>query len=243
MRILDLTSTDSGLEETMKSHGAYCPIAKSVEVLGERWSILVMRELLIGSTKFNDLIRGLHGMSRTMLSKRLRELVTAGLVEKLDGGYHLTPAGQELRPFVFGLGGWGEKWLLGDPDPEEMDPLSLFWHAHARLDISGLPDRRVVIAFELSDRSERFWVVVEAVGSSVCDSDPGFEVDVVVRAKLVTFYRIWYGQQSIASAVKSTDLSFDGTSALVRRMPAVLQLRDPSELGVDASSRRPTWFT
>lgn len=227
----------------MKTHGEYCPIAKSVEVLGERWSILVMRELLIGVTKFNELSRGLPGMSRTMLSKRLRELTAAGLVEKLDGGYHLTPAGQELRPFVFGLGGWGEKWLLGEPDPDELEPLALFWHAHARFDTSELPDRQVVIAFELDDRPERFWVVVESVGCSICDHDPGFDVDVVVRSDLAVLYRIFYHQQSIASAVKSGQLRFEGTPALVRRMPKVLDLTDPSELGVDASSRRPVWLS
>jgi DNA-binding HxlR family transcriptional regulator len=227
----------------MKSHGEYCPIAKSVEVLGERWSILVMRELLIGVSKFNELTRGLPGMSRTMLSKRLRELTAIGLVEKLDGEYHLTPAGQELRPFVFGLGGWGEKWLLGEPDPDELEPLALFWHAHPRFNTSELPDRRVVIAFELDSRPERFWVVVESVGCSICDHDPGFDVDVVVRAELPALYRVFYHQQSVASAVKGGHIRFDGQAALVRRMPNVLDLRDPAELGVDAGSRRPIWLS
>ena len=227
----------------MKTHGQYCPIAKSVEVLGERWSILVMRELLIGSTKFNDLARGLPGMSRTMLSKRLRELETGGLVERLDGEYHLTPAGQELRPIVFGLGAWGEKWLLQEPTPAELDPVSLMWHAHARLDTSELPDRRFVIAFEMDDRPERFWVVVESVGCSVCDVDPGFDVDVIVRAPALTLYRMWYHQEDISAAVKSGELRFVGEPAIVRRMPKVLDLMSPDQLGVDASSRRPVWLS
>ena len=226
----------------MKTYGQYCPIAKSVEVLGERWSILVMRELLLGSSRFNDLARGLPGMSRTMLSKRLRELEAGGVVERLDGGYHLTPAGQELRPIVFGLGAWGEKWLLGEPDPDELDPLSLIWHAHARLDTSELPDRRVVIAFELDDRPERYWIVVESVGCSVCEADPGFDVDVIVRSPLVTLYRIWYHQQTISSAIKRAELRFEGEPAFVRRMPKVLDLSSPDRLGVDESSRRPVWF-
>jgi DNA-binding HxlR family transcriptional regulator len=227
----------------MKSHGEYCPIAKSVEVLGERWSILVMRELLIGVSKFNELTRGLPGMSRTMLSKRLRELTAIGLVEKLDSEYHLTPAGQELRPFVFGLGGWGEKWLLGEPDPDELEPLALFWHVHPRFDTAELPDRRVVIAFELDGRPERFWAVVESVGCSICDHDPGFDVDVLVLAELPALYRVFYNQQSVASAVKSGEVRFEGQAALVRRMPKVLDLLNPAELGVDASSRRPIWLS
>lgn len=225
----------------MKKYGQYCPIAKSVEVLGERWSILVLRDLLIGSTKFNDLARGLPGMSRTMLSKRLRQFEAAGVLERLDGEYHLTPAGHDLRPFIFGLGEWGEKWLLGEPDPEELDPQSLIWHAHARFDTTELPDRRVVLAFEFDDRSERFWVVVESVGCSVCAADPGFEVDIVVRAKLAALYRTWYHQQSVDAAVKAGDIRFEGHAALVRRMPKVFDLISPDLLGVDSSSPRPVW--
>ncbi len=226
----------------MKSHGEYCPIAKSVEVLGERWSILVMRELLIGVSKFNDLTRGLPGISRTMLSKRLRELIAGGLVEKLDGEYLLTPAGQQLRPIIFGLGVWGEEWLLGEPDPDELEPLALFWHAHARFDTSVLPARRVVMAFELDGRPERFWVVAESVGCSICDHDPGFDIDVAVHCDLRALYAVWFHKQSMASALKNGLLRIEGEPALVRRMPKVLDLIDPAELGVDASAPRPIWF-
>ena len=225
----------------MKSYGQYCPIAKSVEVLGERWSILLLRELLIGSTRFNDIARGLPGMSRTMLSKRLREFESAELVERLDGEYHLTPAAKELRGFVFGLGEWGERWLLGEPRPEEIDPLSLFWHAHARFDTSDLPERRVVIAFELTDCPDRFWVVIDTIGCSVCEADPGFDIDVVVRADAATLYRVWYHQQDLHQALKHGDIRLEGQPALTRRMPTVLNLTPPNLLGVDASSPKPTW--
>ena len=225
----------------MKTYGHYCPIAKSVEILGERWSLLLLRELLIGSSRFNDLARGLPGMSRTMLSKRLREFEAAGVVERLDGEYHLTEAGQELRPIVFGLGPWGERWLLGEPDPEELDPVSLMWHAHPRFDTSDLPDRRVVIAFEFEGRPDRYWVVVETTGNSVCDHDPGFEVDVTVRSELVSLYKVWYHQQSIASAVKQGSIRFDGPPAMARRMPKVLELTSPAALEVDPSAPRPVW--
>ena len=225
----------------MKTYGQYCPIAKAVEVLGERWSLLVLRELLIGSTRFNYIARGLPGMSRTMLSKRLREFEAAGLLERLDGEYLLTPSAHEMRPIVFGLGAWGERWLLGEPDPADLDPVTLMWHAHARFDTSVLPDRRVVIAFEMDDRSERFWVVVEEIGCSVCEADPGFDVDVVVRARLADLYRIFYHQLPIEGAVKSGAVRFEGESALVRRMPQVLDLLSPDLLGVDADAPRPVW--
>jgi DNA-binding HxlR family transcriptional regulator/putative sterol carrier protein len=225
----------------VKSYGQYCPIAKSVEVLGERWSILVLRELLIGSVRFNDIARGLPGMSRTMLSKRLREFESAGLIERLDGDYQLTPSAQELRPFVFGLGAWGEQWMLGEPDPNDLDPVTLMWHAHARMNTSDLPARRVVIEFQLDGRPERYWVVVEASGCSVCEADPGFDVDVTVTAALPDLYRVFYHQLDIAAAVKAGQLRFEGEKALVRRMPGVLDLLPPDLLGVDAASPRPTW--
>lgn len=225
----------------MKSYGQYCPIAKSVEVLGERWSILVLRELLIGSTRFNDIARGLPGVSRTLLSKRLREFESAGLVDRIDNEYLLTPAAQDLRPIVFGLGQWGEEWMLAEPDPADLDPVSMFWHAHARFRTADLPDRRVVIAFVLDDRPERFWVVVEAVGCSVCAADPGFDVDVTVSAPLPILYKIFYHQLDIAGALRSGALRFDGERAIVRRMPTVLDLIDPDELGVHPSSPRPVW--
>ncbi len=225
----------------MKSYGQYCPIAKSVEVLGERWSILVMRELLIGSTRFNDIARGLPGMSRTLLSKRLREFESAGLIDRLGNEYLLTPSGQQLRPIVFGLGQWGEEWLLTEPDPADLDPVSLFWHAHARFRTSELPDRRVVIAFVLDDRPERFWVVVESVGCSVCAADPGFDVDVTVSAPLPAFYKIFYSQLDIDTALRSGALRFEGETAIVRRMRRVLDLIDANELGLDPSAPRPVW--
>ena len=225
----------------MKSYGQYCPIAKAVEVLGERWSILVLRDLLIGSTRFNDIARGLPGMSRTMLSKRLREFERAGLVERLDGGYLLTPQGQELRPIVFGLGAWGQEWLLAEPDPADLDPVALIWHSHARFNTSVLPERRVVFHIEMDDRTERFWIVVEQGDCSVCEADPGFEIDVVVRAGLADYYRVFYGRMSVAEAIKSGRLQFEGPPALVRRMPDVLDLLPPDALGRDARAPRPTW--
>lgn len=139
--------------------------------------------------------------------------------------------------------GWGEKWLLGEPDPDELEPLALCWHAHPRFDTSELPDRRVVIAFELNGRPERFWAVVESVGCSICDHDPGFDVDVVVHAELPALYRLFYHQQSVASAVKDGQIRLDGQAALVRRMPKVLDLLNPAVLGVDASAPRPIWLS
>jgi DNA-binding HxlR family transcriptional regulator len=123
-------------------YGQYCPISRAVEVLGERWTLLIVRDLLCGFTRFNDLARGNPGLSRSLLSRRLRQLEQAGVVEHLDGAYRLTEAGEDLRDVVFRLGEWGARWQFGEPRLDELDPELLLWWAHERLDFSVLPNRR-----------------------------------------------------------------------------------------------------
>ncbi len=226
----------------MKGYGQYCPIAKAAEVLGERWSLLVVRELLIGSHTFNDLARGLPTMSRTMLSKRLRELDAAGIVERLDGEYHLTPAGQALRPLVFGLGDWCARWLLEDPLAEECDPDVIMWWGHGRLNTAPLPDRRVVLQFVLTDHRRQYWVVVEDMGCSVCLNDPGYEVDATITTDALTLYRVWYEREPLAAAIKDGRIRFDGPSAITRRLPEVLAIARADVLGASQDAPTPRLF-
>lgn len=213
-----------GVVEAPKGYGQYCPITRAVEVLGERWSLLIVRDLITGSTRFNDLARGNPGLSRSLLSKRLRQLERAGIVEKVDDEYLLTEAGRDLEGVVMGLGAWGARWQFGDPRDEELDPELLMWWVHDRLDLSALPDRRVVLEFDFTDQRRRFWIVRDAGGPSVCSTDPGFEVDVVVRSDLPTMYRIWLGRDQLRRAVRDGAVELSGQDALVRRMTDVLQL-------------------
>jgi DNA-binding HxlR family transcriptional regulator len=205
-------------------YGQYCPISHALDVVGERWSLLILRDMLLGSCRFNDLARGLPGLSRSLLSKRLRQLEAAGLVERLDGRYLLTEAGEGLRPVVFGLGEWGARWSFGEPDPAELDAELLVWWLHTRIDCAELPDRRVVLQLCFSDDRRRFWLLVERGEASVCLVDPGFEVDVTIRCDLSTLYTVWLGKQPLDHALRSGRLVFDGPTALVRRMPRVLLL-------------------
>lgn len=122
------------------SYGQYCPISRAVEVLGERWALLIVRDLLCGHSRFNDLARGNPGLSRSLLAKRLRQLERAGVVERVEGGYHLTAAGLDLRAVVFGLGEWGARWQFGEPRGDELDPELLLWWAHDRLDFVVMAD-------------------------------------------------------------------------------------------------------
>lgn len=224
----------------MKTYGQYCPIAKASEVLGERWSVLVMRELLIGSRKFNDIARGLPEMSRTLLTKRLRQFEEVGLLERVKGEYYLTPAGEDLRPIVFGLGDWTARWMLTDPEPEELDSEKAMWWGHSRIDTSPLPSRRIVIEFQFTDDQRRYWIVVEPdLGASVCLSDPGYEVDVSVRTNVATLCTLWQGRGTVAAAARAGRMEFDGPRALTRLMPQVLSIAHPSVMGTSEDAPRP----
>jgi DNA-binding HxlR family transcriptional regulator len=205
-------------------YGQYCPISRAVEVLGERWTVLIVRDLLCGTSRFNDLARGLPGLSRSLLTRRLRQLEQAGVVERVDGEYLLTPAGQDLRGVVFGLGEWSARWQFGDPTDRELDPELLMWWVHDRLDFSPLPDRRIVLGFRFPDVARRFWIVKDTAGPSVCSADPGYDVDVHVESDLALLYKVFLGRTDLRQAVRDGSLSFHGPRALVRRMPEVLQL-------------------
>jgi DNA-binding HxlR family transcriptional regulator len=207
-----------------RGYGQYCPITRAVEVLGERWSLLILRDLITGATRFNDLARGNPGLSRSLLSKRLRQLERAGIVDHVDDQYLLTPAGRDLEPLVLGLGEWGAKWQFDDPREDELDPELLMWWVHGRLDLSLLPDRRFVIEFAFLDERRRFWIVNDTRGPSVCTTDPGFEVDVQVESLLMTMYQGWLGRIDLRAALRDGRVALHGAPALVRRMPDVLQL-------------------
>ncbi|MEU7143881.1 winged helix-turn-helix transcriptional regulator [Nocardia sp. NPDC046473] len=209
---------------TTPGYGQYCPISRALDVLGERWSLLIVRDLFLGTTRFNDLARGLPGLSRSLLAKRLRQFERAGLVDKIGSEYLLTAAGQELEPILFGLGEWGARWTFGDPRPEELDPAVLVWWMHTRLDTSSFPGRRQVLAVRFSDVPDRFWIVIESGVPSVCAADPGYPVDVAILSDVSSLYQVWLGRLPLAQAIRTGRVTFAGPTALTRRMSSVLQL-------------------
>ncbi|WP_338758084.1 winged helix-turn-helix transcriptional regulator [Nocardia vulneris] len=209
---------------TTPGYGQYCPISRALDVLGERWSLLIVRDLLLGTTRFNDLARGLPGLSRSLLAKRLRQFERAGLLDKVGSEYLMTAAGRDLERILFGLGAWGARWSFGDPRPAELDPAVLVWWMHTRLDTSALPGKRQVFAVRFTDRPHRFWIVVESGVPSVCDADPGYPVDVVISSDIGSLYQVWLGKLSLAQAIRTDRLTFLGPAALTRRMSSVLLL-------------------
>ena len=186
--------------------------------------MLILRDLLLGNTRFNELSRASPGLSRTLLSKRLRQLERAGIVEHVDDRYELTQAGRDLEPVVFGIGRWGARWQFGEPRPSELDPQILMWWIHQRLDFSSLPERRWVLAFRFSDTSERFWIVKDAAGASICTADPGYEVDATIDSDLMTLYRVWLGRVPMDDVLRAGQLRVDGHTKLVRGLPRIFEL-------------------
>jgi DNA-binding HxlR family transcriptional regulator len=205
-------------------YGQYCPITRAVEVLGERWSILIVRDMLLGSTRFNELSRGNPGLSRTLLSKRLRQLERAGIVRHVGDEYLLTEAGQDLRPVVLGFGEWGARWQFDDPRDTELDPELLMWWVHTRLDFSHLPGERCVLEFRFRDRTDRFWILNDIQGASICKFDPGFGIDATIEGDLATLYQVWLGKFPLRDAIRDGRVGILGPPSVVKRVPNVLQL-------------------
>jgi DNA-binding HxlR family transcriptional regulator len=207
----------------MRSYAQYCPIAKGSEILGDRWTLLIVRELLGGASGFNELQRGLPGISRSVLTERLRSLERAEIVVRRIGPkgrtleYRLTPAGRDLEPVVQAIGEWGVTWAFTDPRPEELDPdLLIVWMAR-HVDREQLPAERTVIQFDFRDPAKRYWMVLEPSDVSVCLQHPGFDVDLEVRVDTATLYRIYLGQAVLGGAMRAGKLTLDGPRVLQRR--------------------------
>ncbi len=152
------------------------------------------------------------------------------MVERLDGEYHLTEAGEDLRGIVFGVAAWGAKWQFGEPREDELDAeLLLFW-AHDRIDFGQFPARRIVLQFAFRGDPRRFWVVKDAGGPSLCTTDPEFDVDVVVHADLAALQQVWVGRVPLSAAMRDGSVEFEGPPALVRRMPDALLLSPVADI-------------
>ena len=222
--------TDSAAGAESLTYGQYCPISRALEVLGERWSLLIVRDMICGTTKFNDLARGLPGLSRSLLAKRLRQLVRAEIVDHVVGVYVLSVAGRALEPVVFGLGAWGARWAFEDPRIEEQDPELLVWWMHRRLDTSELPGARHVVLIEFTDDPRRYWIVIDRGVPSVCTSDPGYAVDLGLRGSKANFYQVWLGRLPVRSALRDGLIRVTGLRAWTSRVDHILQLSPAAAL-------------
>jgi len=212
-------------------YGQFCPVALGAEIFAERWTPLILRELLLGSHRFGELQKGLPRISRNLLVQRLASLEAAGLVERrlrANGrgyDYSLTPAGEDLRAVVVALGTWGYKWTARELRAENLDAGLLMWFLRRRVVTDELPAERTVVRFDFRESGTRsfwlqeqqsFWFVIERPEVELCLTDPGFEVDLVVHADVAALTRVYLGQMPLAEGLRSGLIKVRGAQELSR---------------------------
>ena len=210
-----------------KSYGQFCPVAMAAEIFCSRWTALVLREMMCGSTRFNDIRRGLPRISPTLLSKRLKELEKAGLIEERKSRqkngateYMLTMAGQDLRDVIMSLGVWGHRWIESSLSLKNLDPSLLMWDMRRNLVPSVLPRGRCTVKFvypELNGR-KTWWVVIDKSEVDVCLVDPGYEVDLHVRSSLRSMTSVWMGITTLKAEIDAGHIELSGEKSLARSM-------------------------
>lgn len=210
----------------MTRYRQFCPIAKGAEIFAERWTPLILREMLCGSHRFAEIQRGIPRISQSLLATRLRSLEREGIIERRparDGHgfeYHLTPAGRELGTVVELLGGWGYRWVLGRLRAEDLDPPSVLWFLHRYIRVERLPAETVVVRVDLRDDPlHAWWLILRRTGVELCFRDEGFSVDLWVTADAPTLAAIILGELEPRAAMRSGRLQVDGPRPLVRQFP------------------------
>jgi DNA-binding HxlR family transcriptional regulator len=200
----------------MRRTSQYCPIARAADLLADRWTLVLLRDLLGGTTRFNELARGLPGLSRGLLAKRLRQLTRAGLVTHAEDQYTPTGMATALWPVLESLGGWAATWMFGEPTADELDPDLLMWWLHRHVPRTGFPDGRTTVQVDLTDARRHYWVLVTAGEASLCPTDPGFPPDVTLTTTCRTLYQVWQGTARVAPSLRAGHLEITG-SAVARR--------------------------
>lgn len=210
----------------MHRYGQYCPIAMAVEIFGDRWTLLIVRDLLTGVAHFNELAHGLPGISRGLLAERLRRLEEVGVLEKTEHGkgrkteYRLTQSGEELHEVINALLQWGARWAFDEPDEDQLDPLLLLWWMRSRVRQDRLPRERIVVRFDFYHKKrETYWLLMTTKDVSVCLTSPGFDTDVIVAAELAAFYQVWMGRLSYREALDAGKVRIDAIPPLARGFP------------------------
>lgn len=209
----------------MPDYGRYCPIALGTEVVADRWTPLILRELILGNTRFNEIARGMPGISRSLLTQRLRHLERRGVVElwPSPGGrgneYHLTPAGRDLEAVLAALGRWAIEWLYDEVSLDDVDMVTLTWWMHRRIDEASLPPGRVVVQFDhTAPERQSIWMVFDRGEPSVCTQHPGFDADVIVTTPTPALAAVFAGADTWARAVASGVITVTGVPAYTNGM-------------------------
>jgi len=206
----------------MTGYGQFCAVARAMEILGERWTLLVVRELLMGSTGFNQIRRGLPRIPTATLTTRLRSLEAAGIIVANGDGYALTSAGTDLLPVVTALAAWASSPGRAEIDDDHLDTAALTWDIQRRIDPDAVPDRLVVVEFEFVDRpggDRRYWLHIGRQRVDLCRTDTGDEVSVWLRGRVRDITDWWIGATSWHELFERPDVEVVGDRTLVRAMP------------------------
>ena len=205
----------------MAGFGQFCPVAKSTEVLGQPWTLLIIRELCCGDQSFSNLRMGVPLISPTLLSTRLKLLESQRIISrsKTSAGifYSLTEAGQELQPVIMALGVWGQRWVRSDMSDKDLDPTLLMWDIHRHIDTCYFPKSRTVVHFQFIDYevAMRFWwLVIENDKVDICMKDPGHEPDLYINTQLKALTQVWMGDLSVPQAINAQQIKLSGDSKL-----------------------------
>ncbi|MFN7164221.1 MAG: winged helix-turn-helix transcriptional regulator [Hyphomonas sp.] len=231
---------------TQGTYGQFCPVAMAAEIVCTRWTILVLRELASGTTRFNDLRRGVPRMSPALLSQRLKELEDAGVIvrkpSRREPGvqeYHLSESGRELGPIIDAIGAWGQRWVESELSLQQLDAQLLMWDMRRNLNTDPMPDKRSVVQFQFTDQSAKlrnWWVIVEpGYEVDLCGVDPGHEVDLYVSTDLRTMTAIWMGYDTVRAALSDDRLFLTGSRPLASKMQAWLGLSPLAKIERKAS--------
>ncbi len=215
------------------SYGQFCPVAMAAEIVCSRWTVLVLRELLCGTTRFNELRRGVPLMSPSLLSKRLKELEEAGVIVTVPTRqpgiveYRLTQAGEDLRPVVMSLGSWGQRWVESSLSLKNLDPSLLMWDMRRNLDPTPIPPRRCTISFlypDVASAKQSWWLVIDGNTVDLCSTNPGFDIDLYVRASLRSMTTVWMGLSTVQKEVAAGQMELIGDKALAQSIQRWLGL-------------------
>ncbi len=206
----------------MKGYSQFCPVAKGAEIFNERWTPLIIREMMCGSKRFNDFKRGNPMMSPSLLSQRLKFLEEAGVIEKKtrkgeSTEYFLTQSGEDLGEIVARLGLWGLKWAKSRLTREDYDPQLLMWDIRRRIDVSEFPDKRVVISFMFQDMPSNrraYWLIVDRGDVDLCVKYPGFDVDLAFVTTSKVMADIWMGYSTMKKELRNKGLVLNGLQGL-----------------------------
>jgi DNA-binding HxlR family transcriptional regulator len=210
----------------MTSYGQFCPVAKATEIVGDKWTMLILRELLLGTCRFSDFQRSMSRISPTVLNKRLRMLEDKGVIIKkpISGRrgseYRLTSAGRELEPMIDNLAVWGMRWARGQMTDDELDVELLMWDMRRRINTNSLPDGETVLCFTFSDlnKYKTWWLVIDGDDVDLCTEDPFKDVDLYVTSTMRTMVEVWEGDANLSAAMRDDRIIVMGTRNLVRSM-------------------------